>query len=228
MSAAHAPVPTNLAEALHEDEIHVWQLHYRPATRRRPLLELLATYLAVDAHDVCLYEDIHGKPALGAAHAGELQFNWSHSGSCAVVALGRHLELGIDVEQRRPRPRALEIAKRYFTAAETSSLAALPVGERDEAFLQLWTAKEAVLKALGRGIAFGLHRLDIARVDGRLSLLQLDGHDADAWQLQPLSLPDPSLVAALAWQGAPRTIRLHGPDDLARLGHGVPLADPLP
>ena len=223
MSAAHAPVTANLAEALRDDEVHVWQLPYQAATRRRPLLELLAAYLGVDASRIGLTDDVHGKPALAAPHAGSLRFNWSHSGSCAVVALGRHLELGVDVERRRPRPRALQIAARYFTAAEASALAALPADERDDAFLQWWTAKEAVLKALGRGIAFGLHRLDIARVEGGLSLRQLEGHDAQAWQLQPLALPDPSLVAALAWQGAPRTIRLYVPDR-----RGVPLAERLP
>ena len=65
-------------------------------------------------------------------------------------------------------------------------LAALPAAERSTAFLELWTAKEAVLKATGRGIAFGLHRLQVTREPPRLTWL--DGDDANAWQLQRLQM----------------------------------------
>src|SRR3546814_6405959 len=76
---------------------------------------------------------------------------------CALVtgvqtcALPIWIVPGIDLERQRPRARALEIAERYFSADEAAALAALPAADRSVAFLELWTAKEAVLKALGRG-----------------------------------------------------------------------------
>ena len=54
---------------------------------------------------------------------------------------------------------ALRIARRYFADDEVAALAALADVARDDAFLRLWCAKEAVLKAHGHGLAFGLHRL---------------------------------------------------------------------
>ena len=102
---------------------------------------------------------------------------------------------------------SLEIAERYFSVDETAALAALPAAERSAAFLELWTAKEAVLKALGRGIAFGLNRLSIASAVDRLQLQRLEGDDVGAWQLQRLDI-DSSLVATLAWRGGERRIRL--------------------
>jgi 4'-phosphopantetheinyl transferase len=64
----------------------------------------------------------------------------------------------------------------------------------------LWCAKEAVLKAHGRGLAFGLHRLAFAERDGALALVRADSALGDAadWQLREF-VPHPGYRAALAW-----------------------------
>ena len=202
------PVQTlaNVAEDLRDDEIHVWHVGYRPHSGRTPLRAVLAAYLGVQPAEVFLTEGEHGRPMFASGHAQTLGFNWSHSGDHALIAVGRHISPGIDIEWQRDRPRALEIARRYFTAEESTGLAALPADQRHAAFLELWTAKEAVLKALGRGIAFGLDRLSISSGSGALELQRLEGDDAGAWQLRRLE-PGPGLIAALAWRGGPRRIR---------------------
>ncbi len=207
MTATHAPTLANVAEHLRDDEIHVWQLDYQPQHGRQPLRSVLGAYLGITADRVTLTNGEHGKPALTEAHDPSLGFNWSHSGSHALIAVARRIAPGIDLEQMRVRPRALEIARRYFSADETAALAALPVPARDAAFLDLWTAKEAVLKALGRGLAFGLDRLSIASTADRLILRRLEGDDVEAWQVQRLNV-DATLVAALAWRGDVRRVRL--------------------
>lgn len=196
-----------VAEPLNDDEVHVWQLAYDRRDGRAPLLDLLAVYLGIDAEAVRLAEGAYGRPALDPAQAMGLDFNWSHSGDQALIAVARGIAPGVDLEQLRPRPQAMRIARRYFTAAETAALAVLEGNARDRAFLALWTAKEAVLKALGRGIAFGLHRLEIMpRRDG-FSLQAIEGDEPAQWQLQPLAT-DPAYVAALAWRGGARHVRL--------------------
>jgi 4'-phosphopantetheinyl transferase len=205
------PIPLNdvpaIAAQLDDQALHVWQLPYRPQQGRSPLRALLGAYLGLPPEALVLREGPHGRPRLDAAQAGTLDFNWSHSGRSALIAIGRHVAPGIDVERRRPRPRALEIARRYFCAAEAEQLAALPAKARDDAFLALWTAKEAVLKALGRGLAFGLHRLEIATESGQPRLMQLDGEEASAWHLRALEV-GPECVATLAWRGPPRAVSL--------------------
>lgn len=204
------PIPPTdvpaVAAQLDDDSLHVWRLSYDAGRRRAPLVALLGSYLGVPPDAVQLVEGPHGRPHLAPAQAGALDFNWSHSGDCALVALARRVAPGVDVERLRPRPRALELAKRYFQPAEAAWLAALPVDQRDEAFLALWTAKEAVLKALGRGLAFGLHRLGIGLDAGSPELLQLADEDAGAWQLHSLDA-GPGYRAAIAWRGPPRGIR---------------------
>lgn len=207
MTAVPASTLANVAEHLRDDEIHVWRLDYRPTDGRAPLLTVLAAYLGVAPARVVLASGEHGRPALAAGLDPSLDFNWSHSGSHALVAVGRHVAPGIDLECLHPRTRALQIAERYFSRDEAATLAALPDAERDTAFLELWTAKEAVLKALGRGLAFGLDRLSIAGTADRLQLRRLEGDDVGAWQLQRLDIGR-GLVAALAWRGGERRIRL--------------------
>jgi 4'-phosphopantetheinyl transferase len=203
------PIPLTdvpaIAARLDPEALHVWRLHYDPRRGRAPLRALLGAYLGVPGEAVELSPGAHGRPRLAGSPAGGLDFNWTHSGDCALVALARQIAPGIDVERRRARPRGLEIARRYFAPEEAAWLAEQPPEHLDEAFLALWTAKEAVLKALGRGLAFGMHRLAIGSGDEGLRLLRLEHDETARWQLQPLAV-DPEHVAALAWRGAPRHV----------------------
>lgn len=161
----------------------------------------LAPQLDCAAEAIPLQRDPYGRPRLGTPF-GDRDVGWSHSGEGLLVACARDLVLGIDLERERPRPRAMELAQRFFQADETRWLAGQPdTTARDRAFLRLWCAKEAVLKAHGRGLAFGLHRLGFAdSVDG-LQLVDCDpalGHASD-WRLQEFT-PHPGYRAALAWR----------------------------
>jgi 4'-phosphopantetheinyl transferase len=205
MTMSLAQLTGGVTDHLADDEIHVWELRYAAADRRAPLQRVLAAYLGVDAADVALEENEHGRPAFATAHASAIDFNWSHSADRALIAIGHDVSLGIDIEQLRERPRALDIAERYFSADEAASLRAVVDDERAKLFLELWTAKEAVLKALGRGIAFGLHRLSISINCDRLDILRLEGENLEDWRLRRLMI-EASSVAALAWRGGARRI----------------------
>lgn len=205
--SAHTQSLVELAAGLGDDAIHVWSLDYRKAQGRQPLLQTLAVYLGIDADKVTLVEGPHGRPQVDSRYDSGLDFNWSHSGDYALIAVARGIAPGIDLERRRPRPRALPIARRFFDSDEAESLAALPEEARAAAFLELWTAKEAVLKAHGHGISYGLKRLRILSTPECLRLVRFDGEDMAAWQLQRLPVA-PTLVGALAWRGTPRSIKM--------------------
>lgn len=204
------PIPLSdvppIAAQLGEDTLHVWRLDYDRRDGRAPLHALLGAYLGLPGDAVALQEDAHGRPRLAVESARPLDFNWSHSGGCALVAVGLGIVPGIDLERRRARPKALPIARRYFVPAEAQWLASLPAERHDDAFLALWTAKEAVLKALGRGLAFGLHRLEIDLRGDTPRLAHLHGETACEWRLHPLDV-DPAYRAAVAWRGPARAVQ---------------------
>jgi len=214
MHAIDGFLPAKVAEPLHADEIHVWRLQRPKGAGREPLLALLAGYLGVAPGEVRLVAGEHGRPALDPVHGGVLDFNWSHSGEQALVALARGIAPGIDLEQRRTRANALEIAQRFFTAEEAGWLGTLDEAERRAGFLELWTAREAVLKALGRGLAFGLDWLAFRREADGLVLQWLDSEDPAAWQLHRLDV-GVDAFAALAWRGTTRRIRRYALADAA-------------
>lgn len=187
-------------------EIGPLRCAWQPWQRGTPAESLVLPWLArqLDGADpaVALWRDAHGRPHLGAAHAG-FDANWSHSGRFLLMALGRDVRVGVDLEYLRPRPRAMDLAERFFTPAESRALSALPPAQGEAAFVRLWCAKEAVLKAHGRGIAFGLERLEFSCRDGEWSLSACDralGAPAD-WSLRSFS-PLPGYLATLAWRPA--------------------------
>lgn len=158
----------------------------------------LAARLGLAAEALALTRDAHGRPTLAATGH---DCNWSHSGPWLLVALAEGARVGVDLELRRPRPKALEIARRYFHPGEAAALAALGAEARGPAFLRLWCAKEALLKALGRGLAHGLHRFEVAGFEeaaGRLRVAADDGGLGPGWQLALLDWPD--AMAAVAWR----------------------------
>ncbi|BDU15038.1 4'-phosphopantetheinyl transferase superfamily protein [Lysobacter auxotrophicus] len=161
----------------------------------------LAAELGTEVGTLPLTRDARGRPRLDGDFAG-WDCNWSHSGDGLLIALGREVRIGIDLERVRPRGRALDLAQRFFTAPELAWLHAAPsAAVRDHGFLRLWCAKEAVLKAHGHGISFGLHRLRFAESPDGLRLVECDPElgQADDWSLQELR-PAPEYLGALAWR----------------------------
>ncbi|MEU8013077.1 4'-phosphopantetheinyl transferase family protein [Micromonospora parva] len=111
---------------------------------------------------VVLTHDREGRPVVRVDEVTgpvELAVSVSRTAGLVVVAARRGGAVGVDVERIRPLP-ALALAGRWFPPAELAWLADRPEAGRTVDFLRLWTAKEAVGKALGRGLRDGgLRRL---------------------------------------------------------------------
>ena len=208
--AAH---PSFAAPGLDNRSIHLWRIPYATPQGRAPLLKLLASYLDEPAASIVLDQDARGKPRLAhkasTGGAGErLEFNWSHSGGFALVALARGCEVGVDIERLGKVRRPADIARRFFDHDEAAALEPLDPAARDAAFIRLWCAKEALLKAVGEGLSFGLARLAFAwHSDAEWKLTRLDPAlgRVDEWQVAAFRAA-PGYRGALAWRGEPRAL----------------------
>jgi 4'-phosphopantetheinyl transferase len=120
---------------------------------RSALRTLLGRYLTLPPDEISLEMNANGKPRLAGKHAAlALQFNVAHSNDLALIAFALGTPIGIDVECHRVMRLAQQISQRYFHAWEAHLIDSAPAVERDAMFLRCWTAKEAILKAIGTGL----------------------------------------------------------------------------
>jgi 4'-phosphopantetheinyl transferase len=167
--------------------------------------DVLARYTGLPPAALAYREGSHGKPELDgdAARLG-IRFNVSNSGDLALYALTLRREIGVDLEQLKPMPDGLDIARRFFSAPENEVFAALADDVRDLAFFRCWTRKEAYIKAVGEGLSMPLDRFDVAFAPGEPArILRARGNPAEAERWTMLALePGPGYVGALAVEGA--------------------------
>jgi len=107
-----------------------------------------------------------GKPYL--PHHPQFHFSLSHSGRWVVCAVS-HDPVGVDVEQPRC---TWEIARRFFHRDELAGLEQLPVEQQMEQLNRLWTAKEAFVKAMGRGLTVPLNSFRVRLTENNAELEQ--------------------------------------------------------
>lgn len=161
---------------------------------RAGLRILLGRYTGVPPDKLVFRYEPQGKPALTGVSGW--QFNLSHSRGLAAIAISRYDPLGIDIELIDPDfPRA-EIAPDILASDEISDLAALPPADQPGYFFQLWTLKEAMLKAAGSGLSLDPREIRI-RLDADLHPEIISAPDFVHASLHRFTL-EPGYAAALA------------------------------
>lgn len=176
----------------------------RFTSARAALRRIAARHLGADPRSIRFTHGAHGKPELVGA-AGLLRLNVSHSGTLALVALSRGEEVGVDVERHRRDVDVDGLAAIVCTVRERAMLCALAPEERRAAFFDVWTRKEAVLKALGRGLTLAPDRVEVA--DGGAVPVEVAPGARVAVAVQPLDV-GPGHSAAVARVGPGAAVRL--------------------
>lgn len=129
----------------------------------------------------------HGKPVVETADAGP-DFSLSHVGGLAVVAVSDRA-VGVDIEDATA-------GERPPTSALTERERAACRGYAD--FARLWTRKEALLKAVGKGLQIHPRRVEI--LDSTPVALPEELGRPEDFALCDLALPAP-YVGSLAVRG---------------------------
>jgi 4'-phosphopantetheinyl transferase len=155
----------------------------RAATRR-----FLGRYLWIDPAALVIVEEEFGKPVL---RGHEIEFNASHSGDLVALAFAKETAVGVDVERRRKLTDAIALARRYFSAEEVAIVER--AADVEDAFFAIWTAKEAIVKASGKGIGTGdLHGFTVPFRDPQLRPV------IDGWSVAALDPNRDGYYAAVA------------------------------
>lgn len=183
--------------------------HLRRAfTVTRALVRLtLSQYADVDPAAWEFDRAEHGKPRIAQPRGLDLSFSVSHTSSLLAVLVVRGADAGVDVERIDREFRVESIAQRFFSPAEREALLALDEHRRARRFFQLWTAKEAYLKARGLGLLLPLDGFSIAFDAGERPSITFHGiaDHADDWQLEHLAVGDDHAATIAIRGGATRT-----------------------
>ncbi len=194
----------------------------RSACTRAALRRLLGARIGVAAQDVALTTGPWGRPGLVGAPG--LDFNVSHAGACALIALANQgIAVGVDIERHAgagdgaAAPHAEDMAAMEALVLSPDERATPPQERLD--FMARWTAKEAVLKCLGLGVAQHLQAVSVRRSAlGRMAAagpVPLDVRLASPLPSGPMQVCSvsaaPGYAAAIAWSCASsRALRIDG------------------
>ena len=130
-------------------------------------------------------------------------YNVSHHGTVVAIASDAHTLVGVDVVRFTDRPHrktSIEDFFRAFADHFNPSEWVFIRGEEDEAiqyhrFYQLWSLKEAYIKAVGVGLGFSLLRAEFVQATSARWELYLDGQRAIGWHFTCTQLDSTHVVS---------------------------------
>jgi phosphopantetheinyl transferase len=166
---------------------HQLDIWWSPRSRRR---DILRHYLGDDQG--VIFRDADGKP--GLAGDDRLRFNLSHCAGVSVCAVGAGMEVGVDCEAIAQHGDLTDVVATTFCNNEQALLARAGAATFTPLFYALWTRKEAVVKAIGLGIALPLAEIDVSQAPFALASQVAVPSHGDCW-VASLRAP-PGLAAA--------------------------------
>ena len=172
---------------------------------RAALRALLCRELDCGNEELSFGASDHGKPfALVGGSRAPISFNVSHSGRHGLIALAPQGRIGVDVEDRMARRDMDGDIRLLFAPGERAGLASAEGSGKADLFYNLWTMKEALVKAAGIGLRIDTTSFEIppAMSRGATScLVRLPVAPSVRWRLE--NLGNRRYAAALAVEDPP-------------------------
>jgi len=197
----------SVSEALHAARFHFEKERIRYIVSHGCLRDILSQYLQSEPGKQRFEINDYGKPAV---QDHKLEFNLSHSGDFALIAVTQERKVGVDVERLRSDIEIESMARRFFSPNEVSKLIALPLELRVSGFFNCWTRKEAYIKAQGLGLSLPLDSFDVSLTPSEPVLLcatRPDLQESTRWTLFALEV-DLDYAAAVVVEGRDLKFRL--------------------
>ena len=172
---------------------------------RYALRQILGQYLQTEPSDLQFSYSKFEKPSLIDF---DIHFNVSHSYGKALIAVAKN-PVGIDIEWSLREVELKELAQRFFSCNEAEQFLKLEDSVMQRYFFNIWTKKEAVIKAIGDGLSYPLDRFHVG-IQADNDTLYFDDIEIEKkpWSLKTVHLPQADYVAALAVKGDINLVKL--------------------
>ncbi|MEI8132724.1 MAG: 4'-phosphopantetheinyl transferase superfamily protein [Leptolinea sp.] len=129
---------------------------------------ILGRYLDMKPEDLTFTTGQFGKPFLSNPVDTSINFSLTHSSNLILFAIGKRKNIGIDVEKIEEKTDLVGISSLVFSSDERLAFSISTNPLRD--FYVLWTAKEAILKASGRGFSYPSNKFSVVLSKGLPSI----------------------------------------------------------
>lgn len=160
---------------------------------------ILSQYTNTAPGALSFIRNAHGKPAL-VENINNLSFNLSHNNDLIIMAICVNDDLGCDIENPTRKISIEPISRRYFAQQEHQQLCELIGEAKKQRFFEIWTLKEAFVKATGIGIGLGLDTFYFDfknRLSDHIDVCFNDHYKLDeetSWQCHQTKFNDQSLA----------------------------------
>jgi 4'-phosphopantetheinyl transferase len=178
---------------------------YLFTVRHNLLRIILGDYLSCDPLKIKFNSNHYQKPHIVHPNTN-IHFNISVSSNRFVAVFCKYATIGIDIELIRQIDDIKQLSYDYFTKAEIEWITTQPESILNAAFFYLWSKKEALVKAIGKGLSINLNTIDV------LSDSPIEYGD-NVWNIMPLTLFD-DCKAAMAINNTLSKISYYNTSDL--------------
>lgn len=119
---------------------------------------LIGSYTRLNPEELIFNYNLYGKPSISIDK--KINFNLSHSHNKSVISFYKD-EIGIDIEYINELTEIDELTELVLSKQEQLILEELSGDRKIRKFFDLWTKKEALIKAGGLGISDNIKNIDL-------------------------------------------------------------------
>lgn len=171
---------------------------------------VLSRYAAIAPADWAFSANAYGRPRIANHHedAEGLDFNVSHTRGLIAMAVSRHRELGIDVENVGTPHASPDLADQILSREELEAFSGVPEDRRQRRFLEYWTLKESYIKARGQGLSIPLDGFSVGHLHPCRERMRVDpalDDDAGRWAFWQFDVARDHLLALCAARSGTRS-----------------------
>ena len=175
------------------------------SVRHNLLRIILGRYLKCNPLDFKFNSNHYQKPHIFSPNT-TIEYNISISSNRFVAAFCHRHSIGVDVEIIRNLKGINQMLSEYFTIHEADWIFNNPENKIETAFFNIWAQKEALVKAIGKGLDIELNRFNVLSNKPFI-------YGNNEWHITPLTLFD-DCAAALAVNNPDSKISYYNAADL--------------
>jgi 4'-phosphopantetheinyl transferase len=120
----------------------------------------------------------------------QIKFSLSYSGKFVLIGISEHTEIGVDIEQKDSELEYTEIAQLVMHTNELKFFQTLSNQDQLNYFYTLWSGKESLIKAWGKGLYYPVTEINLMTNDS-----QVFSNESRNYQCTPLEGIDQHALA---------------------------------